>query len=595
MAVSWDPLLLVDTGTLNILDANAAASHLHGTRREELLGTPLGDMFSDARFIVDIFAAHRDYVPLRYHRRRDGRHVPVEMSIRYLQTETNEIAIVALRDISERIDRERQHSESERKYRSLFEASPYPILIVNPHGVVVDANRCAQVHYGYDHESLIRLSWQDIDLEASPGMFVSRPSMIGVREHLRSDGTRFMAEVMLSYFRLHDQSLVLALVRDVTEHWNTFCALQASEARWRFAIEGAGDALIDWPLDDDDTHYISPMLSQLLGYSPEEDATLDASRWRERVHPDDWRRLEAAIEAHLVGNESLVQIEYRMRDAAGNDRWMTLRAKIIQSGRGRGRLIGAVRDIHKLRMRQFQETADRGRINRLERMATAGEMLSALAHEVNQPLTAVSNYSSLALRQFSAGSDSESISRSLKVISEQALRAGEIVRRIREFVRRSEPNYTLANINQLVPRVVRWCENEASIAEIEIRLELDLAIPDIRLDIMQIEQLLFNLLRNGMESMQEESVLTSRRLVVSTFDDGEAIRVVVRDHGCGIDLAEAEMMFEPFVSSKPEGMGMGLAICRTIVESHGGKIWVELPIGERGTAVSFILPKPQSA
>ena len=590
MLVAWDPLVVVDCLTLCIVEHNPAASRFYGLSREELIGSDFGKRFSESRHVTDIFSQHRDYIPLRFQRGRGERHIPVEMNVRYFQEGGREYAAIALREITERLERERIDNESERKYQSLFEASPYPILIVNLQGMIVDANRCAQLHYGYEHEQLIRLEWANLDPTAGVLQFMPRPTMLGAREHRRSDGSRFIAEVMLSYFRLRGQSLILALVRDVTEHWRTFQQLQDSEARWRFAIEGHGDALLDWPLQADGSHYVSPALSVMLGYTPEDDIDLGAEGWQGRVHPDDSALLDSAINAHYAGHEPIVQVEYRLRTQSGDYRWMALRAKVIEMrNRGHGRLIGAVRDIHEQRMRQLKEIGDRGRVFRLERMATAGEMLSALAHEVNQPLTAISNFSALAVRQFANQVDDQSIAKSLKVISEQALRAGEIVRRIREFVRRSEPNIQPANINTLIRRVVGWCENEAAAAGIQMALELDLGMPNIELDILQIEQVLFNLLRNGLEAMLDDELSRPRRLVVSSHRGETELRVCVRDFGEGLDEKVSAQMFEPFVSSKPEGMGMGLAVCRTVIENHGGKIWAEAPQEGRGTIFMFTL------
>ena len=590
MLVAWDPLVVVDCLTLCIVEHNPAASRFYGLSREELIGSDFGKRFSESRHVTDIFSQHRDYIPLRFQRGRGERHIPVEMSVRYFQEGGREYAAIALREITERLERERIDNESERKYQSLFEASPYPILIVNLQGMIVDANRCAQLHYGYEHEQLIRLEWANLDPMAGVLQFMPRPTMLGAREHRRSDGSGFIAEVMLSYFRLRGQSLILALVRDVTEHWRTFPQLQDSEARWRIAFEGHGDALLDWPLQADGSHYVSPALSVMLGYAPEDDIDLGAEGWQARVHPDDRDLLESAINAHYAGHEPIVQVDYRLRTQSGDYRWMALRAKVIEiRNRGHGRLIGAVRDIHDQRTRQLKEVADRGRVFRLERMATAGEMLSALAHEVNQPLTAISNFSALAVRQFANQVDDQSIAKSLKVISEQALRAGEIVRRIREFVRRSEPNIQPANINTLIRRVVGWCDNEAAAAGIQMALELDLGMPNIELDILQIEQVLFNLLRNGIEAMLDDQLSRPRRLLVSSHRGETELRVCVRDFGEGLDERVSAQMFEPFVSSKPEGMGMGLAVCRTVIENHGGKIWAEAPQEGRGTIFMFTL------
>lgn len=591
LAVAWDPLLLVACDDYRIVDVNPAACRFYGLSREQLVGSSYADRFTEARYLEDIFVLRRDHVPLRFQRGMSRRHLPVELAIRYFDGDDGkEYAAVAMRDISERMERERIDNESERKYQSLFEASPYPILILNLQGSIVDANGCAQLHYGHEHEALIRMTWQELDTNAGPLLFMSRPTMLGARQHRRSDGSFFMAEVMLSYFRLRSQSLILALVRDVTEHWQTFLQLQESEARWRFAIEGAGDAMIDWPLLRDGSHFVSPILSTMLGYPPEMDEHLDADAWLARVHSDDRGALESSLRAHMHGDEPLLQAEFRMLEAGGGERWMALRAKIIRRGdEPVGRLIGAIRDVHHHRMRQLREATERERVFRLERLATAGEMLSALAHEVNQPLTAISNYSSLVIRQFGRDPGDESIARSLRVISEQALRAGQIVRRIRDFVRRADPCFCPADLNALIQRVAGWCEKEAGSAGIQIVCELSPAIPEVELDILQIEQVLFNLLRNGIEAMQDRKASRPRRVLVVSQVVADHLLVQVLDHGEGIDPAVAADMFEPFVSSKPEGMGIGLAICRTVVEGHGGQIWAESRAEERGTCFNFTL------
>ena len=589
MAVAWDPLLVVDCASRRIVDANPAAGRLYGLRADALIGRDLGDFFSESQYIDDIFDQHRDYVPLRFQRGQLRKHFPVEIAIRYFATEVGEHAALAIRDISDRLERERQDSESERKYKNLFNASPYPILILNSHGMIVDANSCAQLYYGYEFEELTKLDWHELDSIGAPLRFSARPTLIPAREHRRRDGTTFMAEVMLSYFRVRTQGLILALVRDVTEHWQTFRQLQESEARWRFAIEGSGDAIVEIPLVAGDTFYVSPVLSEMLGYDPQADAALSLQEWLDRVHPDDFDRLEAAIRSHVEGGAPMIRDEHRLHQRQGGYRWVSFRAKQIEVARQRTRLIGAVRDIHETRMRLLQENAARSKLFRLERMATAGEMLSALAHEVNQPLTAISNYSALAIRQFAQPANAEKVNRSLSVISEQALRAGEIVRRIREFVRRGEPNVALANINTLITRVAGWCENDAGTANVELHLELAPQLPDIRIDILQIEQVLFNLIRNGIEAMMPARS-DARPLVVGSRRSDDGITVFVRDLGCGLEESLIADMFEPFVSSKAEGMGMGLAISRTIIEAHGGYIRAESNLNEPGALFLFALP-----
>ena len=593
MDVAWDPLVIVHCASQQILDANPAAFRLYGMSRQEMLGSDFSLRFSDKRFTADIFKNHRDYVPLRFQRGSAGRHFPVEMSLRYFAAEAGECVAIAIRDISARMTRERADNESERKYHSLFEASPYPILMLTHHGVVVDANRCALIFYGYEHDDLVGSDWSQLEAAGSHPSFYSRPTVLPVTEHRRKDGSCFMAEVVLSYFRLHAQPMVLALVRDVTEHWQTFAQLQESEARWRFGIEGHGDALVDWPIIRGKTgerFYVSPMLSRMLGYDEVADCQLDAEAWNARVHPDDLPLMVSAIQSHVLGYAPIVQVEYRMRCQSGDYRWLALRACCIPlNGNAAGRLIGAVRDIQESHEHKQQELANQLKMFRLERLATVGEMLSALAHEVNQPLTAISNYSALGMRQLNQQDNTAAVHRSLGVINAQALRAGEIVRRIRDFVRRSEPNYQATDFNHLLRQVIPWVRSQAEAAGINIRTQLAANLPEVDLDRLQIEQVVFNLLRNAIEAMHDETESRPRQVVLSTRIVEDQVECSVRDYGEGLREKPGEDPFDPFVSSKPEGMGMGLAIARTVVESHRGRLWAESVAGERGTRLAFTL------
>lgn len=592
MAVGWDPLLIVDCSSHQILDANQAACRLYGMSRNEMVSSNFSTRFSEKRFMSDIFLAHRDYVPLRFQRGPAGRHFPVEMSLRYFSGPDGECVAIAVRDISGRMSRERADNESERKYQSLFEASPYPILMLTAQGMIVDANRCALLFYGYEHNEIAGREWASLDDGAVPVSFLSRPTVLPVTRHFRKDGSSFVAEVVLSYFRLHAQPMVLALVRDITEHRETFAQLQESEARWRFGIEGHGDALIDWPVrrEDGGRFYVSPMLSRMLGYDEMADQHLSAEDWNERLHPDDRQLLIESINAHVAGYSPIVQAEYRMCNAQGDYRWVTLRARFMgMGGKGAGRLIGAIRDIHESRQHKQQELANQEKMFRLERLATVGEMLSALAHEVNQPLTAITNYSSLGIRQLCKPDNNEEVRTSLSVINAQALRAGEIVRRIRDFVRRGQPNYVSTDLNLLVERVAVWAKTQAEAAGVSVLLDMDDQLPLVDLDVLQIEQVIFNLLRNGIEAMRDEKLSRPRSIILKTLRIEEIVEISVRDHGEGMKLDSIEDLFDPFVSTKPEGMGMGLAISRTIVESHRGRLWAEAVAGERGTRFVFTL------
>lgn len=231
------------------------------------------------------------------------------------------------------------------------------------------------------------------------------------------------------------------------------------------------------------------------------------------------------------------------------------------------------------------------RLEQTARLISMGEMATSLAHELNQPLAAVTNYCMGCVRRLEAGSaDPSALLDAMRRASEQATRASKIIARLRRFLRRSEPALEPHLLGEII-------EETAFIAEIDARrhgiaIDLDIAadLPPVRVDRVMIEQVVMNLLRNGIEAM--EAVPASRRRLVVAVDrseDGGSLETAVTDFGCGIAEADRDRVFQAFYTSKTEGMGVGLAICRSIVEFHGGRLWMT-PNPAVGAVFHFTLP-----
>ena len=219
------------------------------------------------------------------------------------------------------------------------------------------------------------------------------------------------------------------------------------------------------------------------------------------------------------------------------------------------------------------------------RLTTMGEMASSLAHELNQPLSAISNYC-MGVAKRLQGLDpalKKDILPALEKAAEQAHRAGTIIQRIRGFVKRSEPQRKYCSIADIIHDAVGLVEIEAHRHRLSITTEIADNLPEVNLDPVLILQVLVNLLKNGLDSIRESLPLTSRwsappvkisaSLDTSTFP--AMLRIDVTDSGAGIDDSVIDCMFEPFFSTKPDGMGMGLNICRSIIESHHGRLWAK--------------------
>lgn len=295
-------------------------------------------------------------------------------------------------------------------------------------------------------------------------------------------------------------------------------------------------------------------------------------------------------------------------------RWFEVRTRTIQWVDGSLVRMQVATDITARIATQERERQQEEKVQLTSRLITMGEMASSLAHELNQPLTAISNYSMGTVarlrRTIATGgiSDPVELLAMLQKTSAQAERAGQIIRRIREFVKRSEPRKRRCRIRAIVDDAVGFAEIEASKKRIAIRTRVPADIADIDADGILIEQVLLNLIRNGCEAILDAPAGTpsAREIVVAVRDvrsappgeagpaiDGRSSRQVefsVADRGPGIPADLYEKLFEPFFSTKAEGMGMGLNICRSIIEFHRGRLWVT-PNPGGGTVFRFTLPR----
>jgi len=239
---------------------------------------------------------------------------------------------------------------------------------------------------------------------------------------------------------------------------------------------------------------------------------------------------------------------------------------------GTRQFVGFVRDLTQRQERERLLHEVQSELIHVSRLSTMGEMASNLAHELNQPLSAMSNYLRGSKRLLETCSDETSglIREALDKAAEQALRAGQVIRRLRDFVARGETEKRIESIASLVQEASTLALLAAKEKSVQLTLQFDPTVDLVLVDKVQVQQVLLNLLRNAIEAMQTSP---RRELVVSTAPAADGmVAVTVADTGVGISSDVASKLFQPFVTTKPRGIGIGLSISRTIVESHGGQI-----------------------
>ncbi len=286
------------------------------------------------------------------------------------------------------------------------------------------------------------------------------------------------------------------------------------------------------------------------------------------AHDDYLRRYHATGQARIIGIGREVQAQ--RRDG-------TMFPVSLAVGRVAGadppRFVGFIRDISARVAAERAALQAQERLTHVARLSTMGEMAAGLAHEINQPLAAITTYAQACQRllDYGAAPDIADIRESLIQISRQALRAGEVIRRLRAFVANRDVRHEPIGCNRLLEDLVALARPDLRAHDVQLKLEVEPDLPDVMADAVQLQQVLINLFRNAIDATLQNGAahgeITLR--AVSVLD---GVEISVHDHGSGVEPGALAKLFNPFFTTKPHGTGLGLAISRTIVHAHGGKL-----------------------
>ena len=487
---------------------------------------------------------------------------------------------------------EQQLRESEELHRFTLELTEQIVWSVESDGTGL---KLSQRYYeltgmGLAEEPSLSIHPEDRDrvLETWAASLESgKPWLSECRLKTREDGYRYF-RVRAAPLRGADGQVLrwYGMSEDIHEERSAEQAHRDMQERYRLAVQATNDAIWDYDVragtierSDDD----SP-----IGWGAEMRRT-SVDWWKERIHPDDVERVLASLARSFESGDVRWSAQYRFRRADDSFADVLDRGFIVRDGSGHPvRAVGAMTDLTERNRTEAELRRVQSELIHMSRVSAMGTMASTLAHELNQPLAALSNYLSGARRLAAARSEEHALLAALDSAVAGAQRAGEIVRRLREHVSGGSAAIAVESLPRLIEEAGVLAFVDAEKRGVSHRLELDPGAHWIRADRIQVQQVLINLTRNAVEAMEASD---RREILISTHATaGDMVEVRVADTGPGIAPEHFERLFSESMTTKSSGMGLGLPICRTIVEAHGGKIWAENR--EQGGALfRFTLPR----
>jgi len=501
-----------------------------------------------------------------------------------------------------KIDQVKRGAFEEGMLAAIAESASAAIVGHTLDGVVTAWNRGAEELYGYTAEEIVGRSISAI-MPASRaaemnkilecvrrGEAVSRTDT----ERRHKDGHILQVALAVSPIRDGTGKIVgvSKIAYDITDRKHTEIELQAREAHLRAILETVPDSIVAI----DQRGFIasfSPSAERQFGYAAEEVIGKNVSMlmptpYRE-AHDGYLQRYLTTGERRIIGIGRIVV--GRRKD--GSTFPMELAVGEVVLGPVR-QFIGFIRDLTERQRTERRLQEVQAELMHVSRLSAMGQMGAALAHELNQPLTAIINYAQAGRRlsESSAGQIPARVAEVMEKAAQQANRAGQIIRRLRQFVEKGTTEHRPEDINKVVEEASALALVGAKETGIRVSLALSAELPPVAIDKIQVQQVVLNLVRNAVEAMTQSS---ERRLVITTERTGDdMVSVSVNDTGPGLAEPVMRQLFQPFVTTKEKGMGIGLSICRSIVDAHGGRIAAHAN-GERGTRFVFTLPVASEA
>jgi PAS domain S-box-containing protein len=385
---------------------------------------------------------------------------------------------------------------------------------------------------------------------------------------------------------VHSLQLVGEILGNALARKQADLALRESEARFR-RMADAAPVMIWMSGPDKGCSYVSKSWLDFTGRRVEQDL---GNGWSESVHPADVRQCIETYSQAFDARQAF-RVKYRVRHFDGEYRWVldTGVPRFGSDGTFEG-YIGSCIDITDEKRAEDESRDLREQLAKVGRATLMGELTASIAHEVNQPLCAiVSNAEAIQRMLSDGGFVLEELLEGLRDIVQDSQRASAVVARIRSFLERAPGDHSLVDINDLIREVDALIHSKMVRRSVAVELDLDLNIPPVLGDRIQLQQVMLNFMINAADAMDGVASDKRRLTVQSSVDESRNVTIAIKDTGVGVNPGDANRIFEAFFTTKPGGLGMGLAICRRIVETHGGRIWTTSN-GQCGSTFCVALP-----
>jgi PAS domain S-box-containing protein len=504
-------------------------------------------------------------------------------------------------DVTERNRAEQALREREAKIGALFDANIIGIFIWDIDGQIIEANDAFLRMVGYDHEDIasgrIRLTeltppeWLDPDVRRwLPELKMTGRLQPVEKEYFRKDLSRVPVLIGAATFEEGGNQGV-SFVLDLTKRKLAEQALQESEAKFRDYAETASDWF--WEIGPD--YKFTLLTENAFGSDPAD--RIGTACWEHALdletEPEKWRLVRATLDARRPFRDFV----YHSVRGDGTPMYVKASGKPVfgtngefRGYRGTGTDVTAIMRAQEEHERLRQLESDLAHMNRLSIM---GEQAASLAHEITQPIGAARNYARAALNFLAQQPpDLGEVKKLLGSVVATTDRSGEIIERIRDHIKKAPPRKIRFDLNHAIDEVIALGRSAIGRNEVSVQTLLAEGLAPVHGDRVQLQQVILNLVLNAVEAMDAVEAGTRKLLISTEQNQAKGVLVAVRDSGPGLDPENLERVFEAFYTTKTSGMGMGLSICRSIIDSHGGRLWAAVN-EPRGAVFQFTLPEAE--